>query len=257
MTGPAASPLAAACTTDLLLGGRLTIRQPARGYRAAIDTVLLAAAVPANAGQTVLEAGTGVGTAALCLAARVEGIRIVGLEIDAVTAEMARRNVALNGREAAITIASGDILAPPADLRGRSFELVMSNPPFHPAATPPSPDAAKALATREGSSVADWLGACLRRLLPGGRLVLIQRADRLTELFAGLAGRAGEIEIVPLWPKAGRPAKRVIVRCRKGAKGADRLAPGLVLHDGDGKYTAAAEAILRDGADLDSVLQQG
>lgn len=250
-------PVAATCTSDRLLGGRLTIRQPARGFRAAIDPVLLAAAVPDAAGRSVLEAGTGVGTAALCLAARVEGVRIVGLEIDAATAELARANIARNGLEAAITIALGDILAPPAELRERSFELVMSNPPYHPAAAPPSPDARKALATREGASVADWLQACLRRLRTGGRLVLIQRADRLPELLAGLAGRAGDIEIVPLWPKSGRPAKRVLVRCRKGARGAAKLAPGLVLHEGDGKYSAAAEAILRDGADLDSVLQPG
>ncbi len=249
-------PVRSTCTSDRLLGGRLTIRQPARGYRVAIDPVLLAAAVP-QAGRTVFEAGTGVGTAALCLATRVAGLRIVGLEIDAATAELARANVAQNGFEGAITIALGDILAPPADLRELSFELVMSNPPYHPAAAPPSPDERKALATREGTSAADWLQACLRRLQTGGRLVLIQRADRLPELLAGLAGRAGDIEIVPLWPKAGRTAKRVIVRCRKGARGAAKLLPGLVLHDGDGKYSAAAQAILRDGADLDSVMQPG
>ncbi len=257
MNDPVSATALAACTSDRLLGGRLTIRQPERGYRAAIDPVLLAAAVPAKAGQSVLEAGTGVGTAALCLATRVEGVSIVGLEIDAATADLARANVALNGFEAAITIALGDILDPPGELRERSFELVMSNPPYHPAATPPSPDARKALATREGVSVADWVHACLRRLQPGGRLVLIQRADRLPELLAELAGRTGDIEIVPLWPKAGRPAKRVLVRCRKGARGAARLVPGLVLHRSDGKYSPAAEAILRDGADLDSVLQQG
>lgn len=246
-----------ACTCDRFLGGRLTIRQPRRGYRAAIDPVLLAAALPAEPGTSVLDAGAGVATAALCLARRVPGVAVTGIEIDPATAALARANVALNCLETAITIVEGDVLAPPSALRSRSFDRVMTNPPFHPAATPASPDLAKALAMRERASLADWLGACLRRLRPGGRLALIQRADRLPELLAALEGPAGGIEIIPLWPKAGQPAKRVLIRCRKGAKGPTRLMAGLVLHGDDGKYSELAEAILRDGADLDSVLQQG
>ena len=244
-------------TADRLLGGRLLIRQPRQGYRAAIDPVLLAAAVPAPGGAMVLDAGTGVGTAALCLACRVSGLGIVGLEIDAATAALARANVALNGLGEVVAIVQGDLLAPPSELRARSFEWAMSNSPYHPLSCRASPDAGKALAMREEAGLAAWLRASLRRLLPGGRLVLIQRADRLPELLAGLGERAGEIEIVPLWPKPGRAAKRVLIRCRKGAKGAARLAPGLVLHEVDGKYSREAEAILRDGADLDSVLQRG
>ncbi len=244
-------------TADRLLGGRLLIRQPRHGYRAAIDPVLLAAAVPAGGGACVLEAGTGVGAASLCLGRRAPGITLLGLEIDPATAALARANVALNGLEGAITIVEGDLLAPPPEIRARSFEWIMSNPPHHPASAPSSPDARKALANREGIGIAAWLRACLRRLRPGGRLALIQRADRLPEVLGGLGGLAGEIEIVPLWPKEGRPAKRVLMRCRKGAKGPARLVPGLVLHGADGKYTAKAEAILRDGADLDSVLQRG
>ena len=64
---------------DRLLGGRLRFSQPRRGYRTAIDPVLLAAAVAAESAETVLDVGTGTGATALCLAARVPGCMVVGL----------------------------------------------------------------------------------------------------------------------------------------------------------------------------------
>ena len=99
--------------------------------------------------------------------------------------------------------------------------------------------------------LAAWIGACLARLRPQGRLTLIHRADVLAELLAALAGRAGDVVVFPLWPTAEAPAaKRVIVAARKGGRGPSRLARGLVLHGPDGHYTEAAEAILRDGAPI-------
>ena len=66
-------------------------------------------------------------------------------------------------------------------------------------------------------------------------------------LIGELAGRAGGIVIFPLWPAVGRDAGRVLVRARKQTATAARLAAGLVLHEADGRFTAAAEAVLRDG----------
>jgi tRNA1(Val) A37 N6-methylase TrmN6 len=80
--------------------------------------------------------------------------------------------------------------------------------------------------------------------------VVVYRCDRLDDLLAALAGKVGEIVVLPLWPKSGRPAKRVLLRARKGVNSPLCLLPGLVLHEEDGRYTPAAEAILRDGAGL-------
>src|SRR5580692_7243816 len=85
-----------ATSDDALLGGRVHLHQPAQGYRVAIDPVLLAAAVPAAEGDRVLDIGCGVGAASLCLAARVPGCRIVGLELQPALAQLAAENAARN-----------------------------------------------------------------------------------------------------------------------------------------------------------------
>ena len=81
---------------------------------------------------------------------------------------------------------------------------------------------------------------------------MIHRVDRLDDLLAALAGRFGGIVVFPLWPKAGRDAKRLIVTARKGVRSPLRLSAGLVLHDEAGGYTKEADAVLR-GAGLDLV----
>jgi tRNA1(Val) A37 N6-methylase TrmN6 len=240
-------------TDDRLLGGRLRFRQPRRGYRVAIDPVLLAAAVSPAAGERVLDAGAGTAAAALCLLSRRPDLRVVGLERDPELLEVARLNVAANPDVAAPELVAGDLLQPPSTMLTEPFDQVMSNPPFHQrgAATPP------ATATGEAAHLADtdlsqWVAACLALLRPMGRLTLIHRADVIVAMLGALAGRAGDVVVFPLWPSVeGAAAKRVIVAARKSSRGPARLARGLVLHEPGGGFTAAAEAVLRHGAPLE------
>jgi tRNA1(Val) A37 N6-methylase TrmN6 len=240
-------------TDDRLLGGRVRFSQPARGYRVAIDPVLLAAAVPARHGERVLDAGAGTGAASLCLAARVPGCRIVGLEVQRPLQRIASHNVTQNGFDARIEMIEGRLERPPPRLAAASFDHVMTNPPhLAAAATSPSPDLSRALAHAETSlDLAGWLAGCLRLLKQEGRLTLIHRPDRMSEVLAALLGRAGEVIVFPLWPAAGRPAKRLLVRARKGARGPVRLMPGLILHGADGEFGPQAEDVLRHGQALD------
>ncbi|HYE49736.1 MAG TPA: methyltransferase [Azospirillaceae bacterium] len=239
---------------DLLLGGRVRLLQPGKGYRAAIDPVLLAAAVPAGEGERVLELGCGAGAASLCLAARVPGCRVTGLEMQAEAAELARRNAALNRLEERFEVVEGDLLRPPGVLRPGGFDRVMANPPFHPAgAHTISPTAGKAASHGEGEAgLADWIAAALRFLKGRGTLTLVHRADRLDEILARLHGRFGAVTVLPLWPMQGREAKRVIVTARRDARSPARLLPGLVLHGAGGAYTPEAERVLRDGVALET-----
>lgn len=126
---------------------------------------------------------------------------------------------------------------------------VIANPPFLSAMrADPSPVAARARAHVEGpAALRDWIDAALRMTRPRGWIVIIHRADRLDEILAALQGRAGDIAILPLWPKAGTAAKRVLVGARPAMHGPLRLLPGLILHRDDGRYGAAADAVLRGG----------
>lgn len=238
-----------------MLDGRVRVRQPRHGYRAATDPVLMAAAVAVAPGAAVLDLGCGVGSAALCLAARVPDLDLHGLEIQAAYAALARENATAN--RASLKVHEGDVAAMPAALRAKVFDAVMLNPPWYPGDETPSPDPGRDLARRTDLGMAVWIGAALARTRPGGHMVIIQRAERLAEIVAALDGPAGRIEILPLAARAGRDAKRVIVRARKGVRTPLRLCAPLVLHDGathdrDGEdFSAGARAILRDGAALD------
>lgn len=239
-----------AVSEDEFLGGRLKLLQPEKGVRAGSDAVLLAAATPAAPGESALELGCGVGAAAFCLLARVKGLQATGLEIQPELAALARANAERNGLP--LEVVEGDVAAPPAALRRRLFDQVLLNPPFFASGrASAAPEASRARARMEGETgLAAWIACALKRARPGGAVTVIHRAERLGELLALLAGKAGDVVVFPLWPAAGAPAKRVIVRARKGARGPLTLAPGLVLHAPDGRYTPEAEAALREGAAL-------
>jgi len=248
-----------ATSQDYLLGGRIRILQPVSGYRAALDPVFLAAAVAATPGQKVLDAGTGVGTAALCLAARVAGLHVAGVERQRDLIRLAQRNVEVNGLGDRVDMMVADLKQPPVRLAGGTFDHVMANPPFLESGRgnrPPDPGKAAATVEDE-ATLDDWLRFCLLMVRPKGSVTLVHRADRLDQVLVALHGRLGDIVVFPLWPGPAtatgpgeRPAKRVIVSGRKGVATPLRLAPGLVLHAEGGAFTAAAEAVLRHGAGL-------
>jgi tRNA1(Val) A37 N6-methylase TrmN6 len=234
-------------TEDTLLGGKVRLLQPRRGYRVAVDAVLLAAAVAARAGERVLDLGAGVGSVGLCIAARVPGCEVVGIELQPALQEIAERNAVLNGAEGRVRTIEHDLAAPlPADLG--SFDHVATNPPYLPAAVAdPSPDPSKALATVESSAgLARWLEVATSALKSAGTLTIIHRSDRLEEIVTHLA-RLGFGDVAT---KLLPPAARVLIRARHSATLTHRVSPPLVLHRTGGGYTDEAEAILRHGAPL-------
>ena len=238
---------------DAFLGGRLVLRQPARGYRAGADAVMLAAACPARAGERVLELGCGAGVALFCLGARVPGLDLTGLERQPGMAELARHNAEATG--IAARIVTGDLSAMPPALRAETFDHVIANPPFFGPGTH-APDGSRAEARHEETPLDAWIDAGLRRLRPGGWLALIHRAEALDRILSALQGRAGSTSVLPVAARRGRDAGRVIVAARKGARGPLRLLAPFVLHEGQAHerdaedLTPAAQAVLRHGAAL-------
>lgn len=239
-------------TQDYLLGGRVQIRQPADGYRVAIDPIFLAASMMPEPGSNILDIGSGVGATALCLAARVPGCRITGLEMQRDSVRLAFDNINLNSMRDRIEILAGDLLRPPPRLAASTFAHVMANPPYLESADYTlSQNSHKAQSNGEGEATLEhWIRFALLMVRPKGTVTFIHRADQLDRIMSCFSGKLGDIVIFPLWPGKGKPAKRVIVRGCKNSHGSLRLSPGLVLHETDGKFTSEAESILRDGAAL-------
>ena len=244
-----------ALSCDAFLGGKVQIWQPKQGYRAGVDPVLLAAAVPARPGQKVLELGCGGGQALLCLAARVSGLALTGVELQSQYAALARRNAAQNGRD--VTVVEADLSALPQDLRHSHFDQVLANPPYYRAgAHSPAEDPGRSIALGGDTPLAQWISVAAKRLAHKGYLHMIQRADRLPEILSACAGVLGSLEVLPLAPRQGRAAELVLLRARKGGRADFRLHAPLILHEGlrhtcdSESYRPEIAAILREGAAL-------
>nr|WP_298689071.1 methyltransferase [uncultured Dongia sp.] len=235
-------------SSDQLLGGRLTLLQPKEGYRAAIDPVLLAAAVPAAAGDLVLDLGCGVGTAGLCLAVRVPGARVFGLDLQGELITLATHNAAANSVGDRVTFRCGDVL----DFRDDGFDHVLVNPPYlarDKASISPNP--IKAAANVEGDArLTDWVAAAIAAVKTGGSVTFIHRADRAEELLTLMANGLGALTTLTLLPRDDVAAKRVIVQGVKGSASTVHGQKTWVLHQADGRFTSQTEAVLRDAAAL-------
>lgn len=235
-----------------VLGTRVRLLQNTSGYRAGLDAALLAAACDAKPGQRVLEIGCGVGGALLAAAARRPLARFVGIERDPGALALARRNVALNAMSDRVEALAGDVAAGFRALGLAPFDSAMANPPFFDdPGTLRGPAPEKAGAWMADAGLEAWCAFMSKAVREGGTLTLIHRADRLADILAAWAPKAGSFRIRPIQPFADQPAKRVLVRAVKTGKAPLVLLPALVLHDRDGaKHRPEIEAILRGEADL-------
>ncbi len=244
------SETAPACSEGELLGGRLSYRQPIKGNRTGLEPVLLAASILARPGQRVLEAGTGAGAALLCLQARVQGVQAVGIERDPAMAELARGNLAANGFASARVLTACLHAVGAGEVDGL-VDHCLANPPWHDAAGTPSPLPDREAARRGAVGLLEaWAGGLSALLRQGGTLTLALPAGQVDSGLTALrrAG-CGTLAVFPFWPRAGLPARIVLLRGIKGGRGAASISPGLALHEQAG-FTDAAEAVLRAGAAL-------
>jgi len=236
-------------TEDAFLGGKLRLRQPKSGHRAGHDAVLLAAATPARPGDRVVDLGAGVGAAGLAVARRVEGIKLVLVEIDEGLAELARGN-ALSNAIAAVTIVldvtAGAGAFAAAGLSPDSVDVVLTNPPFNDAARHrASPDKAREVAhVATTATLESWIHAARRILKSGGDLVMIWRADGIADVLAELDRGFGSLVILPVHADVTSPAIRILVRAVKGGKAPTRIQPALILNDDSAEPNRTMQDIL-------------
>lgn len=243
-------------TEDAVLGGRLRLRQPRRGHRVGHDAILLAAATGGYAGERAVDFGAGVGGAGLALAARIPGLDVTLVEIDTALSKLAADNARLNAmqeRVRAVACDAADIQAlAAAGLLGGSIDRVLMNPPFNDASRQnASPDPRRRLAHAAGPGLLGrWVASAGSLLKPHGILTLIWRADALGEVLETLKSQFGAVAVLPVLPRSGVPAIRVLVRAVKSGSGGMRDYPALILNDAQGRPSAAAEAVMRGGEPL-------
>lgn len=233
-----------------VLDHKVRLYQAAGGFRTSLDSVFLASACRAGPGDRVLDMGCGVGGASFCLLWRVPACHVTGVDIQQSHVDLANANIALNdGAVARAEFTCADIrtYAP-----GARFDHVICNPPYLDAGTytqSAAPERATALGHgEEGMDVKDWIDAGFNALKSGGSLTMIHRADFTDKIIQGMGKRFGAVEIIPLYPRMGEDAKRVIIRAIKDRKTPAKLRAGIILHEADGAYTKEADSILRDGS---------
>ncbi len=247
-------------TDDILihvLNKRVALYQAPRGFRTAMDSVMLAAACPAKKGQSILDLGCGVGSAGLCVLERVENTTLCGIDVQSDHIELAKKNAQTNGFEERTSFLCADVRD---DLPIKSFDHVICNPPYkengkHIA----SPSSAKATAmghTDEDMVLQKWTTCAWHHIKGRGSLSIVHEAGRTDAIIRALYSekkglrRFGNIDIIPLYPKSGRAAKRVIIRAWKHRQADTTLHPGIVMHKDDDTHTKEADDILRHAAPL-------
>lgn len=238
-------------TDDAFLGGRIVVRQPARGYRAGVDAVLLAALAPDDLSGRVLDVGAGVGTVGLCVAARCSGAEVVLAERQPELLQLARRNIDANGFAGRVRAAQVDVAkyAEADGIADGSFDFILANPPYHETSRgTEAPNASKAASHAMPAAELDlWARFMARMAAPGAIASVIHKAQALPNLLSALDGRFGGLCIRPIHSRAEYPALRVIVSGVKGSRAPFAILPAFVLHEPDGAFTAEAQAILRAG----------
>ncbi len=238
-------------THDRFLDGAVTVVQPARGYRAGMDAVLLAASLSAKDGDRLAEAGCGSGAALLCAAHRLATCSFTGLERDADALARAGQGVAANAMEGRVGVRLHDVADRPADFENQ-FDQSFCNPPFFDPGAIRAPAPGKEAAYLAETPLKAWVLFLHHVTRPGGRITIIHRAAALADLMELMAPRTGEIEVLPIRPAPGAPAGRILVRGRKGLRrGPVTLYDGLALHDAAGGPASVRAATALTGGALE------
>ncbi len=239
-------------TIDEFLGGKVRLKQDKDGYRATSDSVLLASAVQAKEGESVLDVGTGNGVVLFCLNARMANLDMTGLDIQSDLVLLAEENNKLNACNA--TFILDDVAKNAMQLHGKQFHHVVTNPPFYKDGHVRLNEQQK-IAFHEQIPLKKWIHFCVKHIRAGGIFTLIHQMEALPEILNALSETAlGSIEVIPLVKNIKTPAKRIIVRGKMGSKKPFVLREPFVLHAENGRdYTCEADSILRQGMALDMV----
>lgn len=240
---------------DAFLGDKLSILQPESGFKAGLDSVLLGASVPEGT-KDLLDLGAGAGVAALCALAHDSCQKATLVENNAQMLVLAARNIETNGFAARASLIDLSAAASGTERKTRGlatdrFDTVIANPPFFASGTR-APDAARAAARHAEGDIGTWVRTAVSSAHAKGTVIFVHLAEALPQLLDTFGARMGAITVLPIVPRPGRPASRVLVRGTKGSKAPMRLLSPLVLHGETGNgFTQPVQSILRGDSLLD------
>ncbi len=228
-------------TLDTFYRGRILVLQKKRGYRFSLDAPLLADFIRSRPTDSLLELGAGNGIISLLLSRRPFR-RIVGLEIQAGLADLARRNIALNHLEGKVSILEQDLRTYRA---GEKFDIVFSNPPYiRKQGGQLSPSGEKSIAKHEiKCDIFDIMHVAAQNLGKEGRICIIYPAKRKADFDRALEKNGLKVKILRfVHPRCGEAARWFLAECRF-AVSAQETRPPLCVYSEKGEYAPEMKAI--------------
>ena len=227
----------------------LIIRQPERGYRFSIDSVILAGFAAPYCRGAVLDLGTGCGVLLLLLSRLAPGMPAgIGVDLQEDLLDFARRNFGDNCPDGRLHALKGDFRGEIPGVEPGSFDLVVSNPPYGRAGQGrPNPDPGKESARHEATcTLPELFAAASRFLSAAGRFAFILPYPRIEEIEPCAAKEGLRVEYLRVvHPRDGAPPFRGLCCAVRGGSGTPRLLPPLFLQGGAEKYCPEVERICR------------
>lgn len=227
---------------DLLQKEGLKIIQRSDYFNFSIDTVLLAEFASMGRGVSrIVDLGTGNGAIPLFLSKRTKG-KITGIEIQDVSADLARRNVELNKLENQINIINDDMKQWRKHLKKGELDSVLCNPPFFKYSGEDSllNDLEQLTLARHEIAITleEIIEIGSELLKDKGYLSIVHRADRTIDIITMMK----KYEIEPkrmrfCHAKLKKDAKIVLIEGVKYGKEGIKILPPLIIHDDKGKYS--------------------
>ena len=224
---------------DLQRNGFKIIQDPEK-FCFGMDAVLLSGFATAPEGGRVLDLGTGTGIIPILMAAKTRARELVGLEIQAESADMANRSVLFNDLQTRVKIVQGDIKEAGNLFDAASFDVVTSNPPYmiggHGLR---NPDAPKAIARHEiMCDLEDVVKAAAKCLKSGGKFYMVHRPFRLAEIMVIMHDYKLEPKRMQLvYPFVDKEPSMVLIEGVRGGKSRITVEKPLIIYEEPGKYT--------------------
>lgn len=205
-----------------------------------IDAVLLSGFADIKDGEKVLDMGTGTGIIPILLAAKTNGDKFVGLEIQEESVEMASRSVKLNDLEDKVSIVQGDIKTASSMFKAASFDVITSNPPYmtenHGVTNEEAP---KAIARHEiKCNLEDLIRESARLLKPRGRFYMVHRPRRLADIIMLMKQYKIEPKFIRMvYPFKDKDANMILVEGVRGGKPMMKVGAPLIVYEEQNVYT--------------------